>query len=75
MLEHIWVQLSHLDVFSSMPLPLAIGLLPTLEFAARTGNSQRMGSILIRLCREAEELLHSFCHLTMVMEQSLCRLF
>lgn len=24
MLEHIWVQLSHLDVFSSMPLPLAI---------------------------------------------------
>ena len=51
------------------------GLLPTLEFAARTGNSQRMGSILIRLCREAEELVHSFCHLTMVMEQSLCRLF
>lgn len=29
MLEHIWVQLSHLDVFSSMPLPLALtGIFP-----------------------------------------------
>lgn len=46
MLEHIWVQLSHLDVFSSCP---ASGhrASSTLEFAARTGNSQRMGSILV----------------------------
>lgn len=73
-LDHIWVQQSHLEGFSSIPLLLASrGIFPLRCFASRIGNNQWMIPILIWIFREAEELLHSFSHLTTVMEQPLCR--
>ena len=73
-LDHIWVQQSHLEGFSSIPLLLASrAIFPLRCFASRIGNNQWMIPILIWIFREAEEFLHSFSHLTTVIEQPLCR--